>query len=82
MTLPNYQASRIGIGPTTELSLRVSVASLARVIFPSPEDGTPMLALEHRATLLPGEEQVVVKAQPFGGAVRILYPSRAAIRHW
>lgn len=62
----------IGIGPTTELSLRVSVASLARVVFPSPEDGTPMLALEHKATLLPGEESVVVKAQPFGGAVQIL----------
>lgn len=62
------------VGPTDELSLRVSVATLSRVIFPRPEDGVPMLALEHKATVIPGdgELQVVVKAQPFGGAVRIL----------
>jgi hypothetical protein len=68
----------IDVGPTVELSLRVSVATLARVVFPNPEDGKPMLALEHKATLLPGddESQVVVKAQPLGGTVRILNPSR------
>lgn len=60
------------VGRTAELSLRVSVASLARVVFPNPEDGELMLALEHKATLLPGEERVIIKAQPFGGAVRIL----------
>ena len=65
------------VGPTAELSLRVSVATLSRVIFPRPEDGVAMLALEHKATVIPGngELQVVVKAQPFGGAVRILNPS-------
>jgi hypothetical protein len=64
----------IRVGPTNELSLRVSVATLSRVIFPRPEDGVSMLALEHKATVIPGdgELQVVVKAQPFGGAVRIL----------
>ena len=33
-----------------------------------------MLALEHKATLAPGDadSQVVVKAQPFGGAIRII----------
>ena len=67
-----------GVGPTAELSLRVSIATLARVVFPSPEDGQPMLALEHKATLLSGDEEVrvVVKAQPFGGAVRILNYTR------
>ncbi len=61
------------VGPTAELSLRVSVATLARVVFPHPEEGETMLALEHIATVLPeaGEARVAVKAQPFGGAVRI-----------
>jgi len=33
-----------------------------------------MLALEHKATLVPGDtsSQVILKAQPFGGAIRIL----------
>ena len=72
MTFVNDQP--IGVGSTPELSLRVSVATLARIIFPHPEHGTPMLALEHKATWFPGEDQgqVVVKVQPFGGAVRIL----------
>lgn len=69
---PSNDLPIFGVGRTAELSLRVSVASLARVVFPIPEDGELMLALEHKATLLPGEERVVVKAQPFGGAVRIL----------
>jgi hypothetical protein len=63
----------IGIGPTKDLSLRLSVATLARVVFPDPENGIPMLALEHKASLISGQqEQVLVRAQPFGGAVRIL----------
>lgn len=61
----------IGIGPTHELSLRVSVASLARVVFADPEDGSALLALERKATLLPAEGRVTVKTQPFGGALRI-----------
>ncbi len=63
-----------GIGPTKELSLRVSVATLARIVFPRPENGELMLALEHKATLLThgAEPHVLVKAQPFGGAIRIL----------
>lgn len=67
-----------GVGATDELSLRVSVATLSRVIFPSPEAGQPRLALEYKATVLPssGAEQVMVKAQPFGGAVRILNDTR------
>jgi hypothetical protein len=65
--------SSIGIGPTNELSLRVSVAALVRVLFENPEDGILMLALESRATLLEndGGRFVHVKAQPFGGALRI-----------
>jgi len=62
-----------GVGPTQELSLRVSVAVLARVLFKHPTNGTWMLALERKATLYnQGEEKIVeLKAQPFGGAVRI-----------
>jgi hypothetical protein len=54
--------------------LRVSVATLNRVIFPHPYDRTVMLALERKATVL-RENNVRVKAQPFGGAVRILNPT-------
>lgn len=65
---------QIGVGPTQELSLRVSVATLVRIVFPHPKNGIPMLALEHRATWFPrdDQDQVSVKVQPFGGAVRIL----------
>ena len=67
-------SKHIGIGPTTELKLRISVATLARVVFPHPKNGITMLALEHKATLVlnGGKSQLVVKAQPFGGAIRIL----------
>lgn len=61
----------IGVGPTHELSLRVSVASLVRVVFSNPDDGHTLLGLERKATLLPAEGRVTVKAQPFGGALRI-----------
>jgi len=63
-----------GIGATRELSLRVSIATLVRVLFENPEDGEPMLALERKATLPEGESGrfVDVKAQPFGGALQIL----------
>ena len=57
------------IGATQELSLRVSVATLARVLFKHPIDGEMMLALERKATL--HDTDVEVKAQPFGGAIRI-----------
>jgi len=59
-----------GIGVTSDLSLRVSVATLARVIFKHPLDGKLMLALERKATL--HKDNVEVKSQPFGGAIRIL----------
>jgi len=61
------------VGATKELSLRMSVATLVRVVFTNPEDGDLMLALERKATLHTGENERVieVKSQPFGGAVRI-----------
>jgi len=62
------------IGATPELSLRVSVATLARVLFRHPEDGEMMLALERKATLR--NTDVEVKSQPFGGAIRIKDISR------
>ena len=55
------------------LSLRVSVATYNQVIFPHPENGTTMLALERKATVLK-DGNVSVRAQPFGGGVRILDP--------
>ena len=65
--------SEVGIGATDELSLRVSVAALVRVLFEHPDDGTLMLAIERKATLLEedGRRFVDVKAQPFGGALRL-----------
>ena len=66
-----------GIGATSELSLRVSVATLVRVLFENPGDGDLMLALERKATLRETEtgRAVEVKSQPFGGAIRIRDPS-------
>lgn len=66
-----------GIGATDELSLRVSVATLVRVLFEHPKNGDLMLALERKATLLEGEHErfVDVKAQPFGGAIQVRNPS-------
>jgi hypothetical protein len=57
------------------LDLRVSVATLDRVVFTHPQDGTTMLALERKASLIsePGHS-ARVRAQPFGGGVRILNP--------
>ena len=62
-----------GIGATQELSLRVSVATLVRVLFENPRDGELMLTLERKATLHETENGrvVEVKSQPFGGAIRI-----------
>ena len=69
---PTY--AEIGVGATEGLSLRVSVATLVRVLFRNPSDGELMLALERKGTLHETESgQVIeVKAQPFGGAIRIL----------
>lgn len=64
-----------GVGPTVDLNLRVSVATLVRIVFPHPDTAEPLLALEHKATMLyrGAERHLVVKAQPFGGAVRFLH---------
>ena len=76
MTAKLY-TSGIGIGPTDELSLRVSVGALVRVLFAHPANGEILLALERKATLLKSEDgySVEVKSQPFGGALQILDPS-------
>jgi hypothetical protein len=64
----------IGTGATEQLSLRVSVAVLVRLLFQHPVTKEWMLALERRATLVGDEVAhfVEVKSQPFGGALRIL----------
>jgi hypothetical protein len=74
------KSHKIGVGPTEDLALRVSAAALARVIFTHPDDGTRMLALEHKAYVSRGgqPQRTVVKAQPFGGAVRIIHRDRFA----
>ena len=54
-----------------EQSLRVSVATYSQVIFPHPENGVTMLALERKATVWK-DGSVNVRAQPFGGGVKIL----------
>ncbi len=71
---PNHHD--IGVGATEELSLRVSVAALVRLLFDSPEDGRAMLALERTATLreIEGGPEVTVRAKPFGGGVRLSNP--------
>jgi hypothetical protein len=68
-----YFESHIGIGPTDELSLRVSVAALVRVIFENRPSHDLMLALERKASLTQqaGSGPANVKAQPFGGAIQI-----------
>ena len=63
----------IGVGVGEDLGLRASVATYNRVVFPHPEDGKVMLALERKAIVRnDGGKAAHVKAQPFGGAVRIL----------
>ena len=54
--------------------LRVSVATYDQVLFSHPEHGMTMLALERKATVLK-DGSVKVRAQPFGGGVKILDPS-------
>src|SRR5688572_10585504 len=73
MTPKPFEKINFGIGATQELSLRVSVATLVRVLFAHPKDGDLILALERKAALLQAESgrTVEVKAQPFGGAIRI-----------
>jgi len=61
---------------TAEPELRVSAATLNRVLFPDLAGGQPLLALERKATLLFG--RIFIRAQPFGGAVRIR--DQAALR--
>jgi hypothetical protein len=65
--------SKLGIGVTDELGLRVSVAALARVLIEDPRNADLMLALERRATLYRTQtgHAVEVKSQPFGGALRL-----------
>ncbi len=56
--------------------LRVSVATLDRVIFQHSQDRIPWLALNRKATVLKAKgNKVVVRAQPFGGGIRILDPT-------
>jgi len=70
------QQGDIGIGATEELALRVSVATLSKVIFDPPDTSQTMLALERTATWqeINGESVIVVKAKPFGGGVLLNKP--------
>lgn len=53
--------------------LRVSAATYDQVVFQHPEKDITMLALERKATVLQ-DGRVYVRAQPFGGGVKILNP--------
>ena len=68
------QKHNFNVGSTNDLSLRVSVATLVRVLFTNPNNGVRMLALERKATRRETENRHIVelKSQPFGGAIRIL----------
>jgi len=70
----------LGVDAAGELDLRVSVGTLARVLFRRPDDERTMLALERTATLreVDGRAEVEVVAKPFGGGIRIVDP--AALR--
>ncbi len=74
---PEYE---VDVGATDELGLRVSVGTLARVLFRGPEDERTMISLERTATLreVEGRSEVAVVAKPFGGGIRIVDP--AALR--
>jgi hypothetical protein len=62
-----------GTGPTKELSLRLSVGALVRVLCEHPGHGDLMLALERKATLREDAGHGGdIRSQPFGGAIRIL----------
>lgn len=67
----------IAIGPTEDLRLRVSAATLVRVTFPHPDSGAAMLALERKAAFKPVAKRktITVIAQPFGGGIRIHQPA-------
>lgn len=54
--------------------LRVSVATYSQIKFLHPQNGTIMLALERKGTVL-NDSRVSVLAQPFGGGIRIKNPA-------
>jgi hypothetical protein len=58
----------------TTKQLRASVATFNQVMFPNPETGMMMLALERKATVLK-DGSVSILSQPFGGGIRILNPT-------
>jgi hypothetical protein len=68
----------IGVGKRKEFSLRISVAAIAAVNFPDPENKKTLLALERTATthIINEKPEVTVKAKPFGGGARLLNPER------
>lgn len=67
------QVNKFGIGPTPEINLRVSVAHLVRVLFTHPTEQKKKLILERTATIHVdrGNQEITVKAKPFGGGVQI-----------
>jgi hypothetical protein len=78
MNTNDPQYSQIGIGSTEDFSLRVSVATLSKVLFGHPERNELMLVLERTATWRKTNDGqvVIVKAKPFGGGLRLIDPRR------
>ena len=67
---------KIGIGKTAELSLRVSVAALARIIFKHPREKKTWITLERTVTMTEagGKTKFILIAKPFGGGVHLKNP--------
>jgi hypothetical protein len=65
------------VGPTDELSLRVSTAVLTKTTFRHPESGEHMLVLERKAVaeITSSGMKEKLQAQPLGGASRLVDPS-------
>ncbi|MFA5928891.1 MAG: hypothetical protein WC838_06310 [Candidatus Margulisiibacteriota bacterium] len=64
----------IGIGETEKLSLRVSTAVLAHVVFTDPATGESFAVLERKAKVNTGKNKKDIQAQPLGGGSRLKSP--------
>lgn len=72
MTFDSAPAPGIGIGPTDDLNLRVSVANLVKLTFIQPGNRRKKFALERTATIMDdGGHVAIIKVKPFGGGVQI-----------
>ena len=76
MTTETRSEQGFGIGATPDLTLRISAANLVKVIFNQPREQRTNLVLERIGTVIVNRDgyNVLVKAKPFGGGLRINSP--------